>query len=69
MWTKEEIKRIYTLWDSKTINEIMKEMDLRRDQLNYMVCHMRKAGFVMHGKHKKGYVQNLIKECKLDLGL
>lgn len=67
MWTKDDIKKVAKLWSSKTMEELAKELDVRKDQILYIVTHMRKAGFELPRKHKTGYMEMLLKECLLEL--
>lgn len=66
MWTKADIKKVATLWEKSTVEEICEELGLRKDQLTYIIMHMRKAGFDLPRKHKIGYIQNLLRECYLE---
>jgi len=62
-WTKEEIKKLVKVWDTHTIDEVAQELKLDRQQVQYMVNEIRKAGVPLAKKHRKGYLQNLIKEA------
>lgn len=62
MWTKSEIKTVATLWETSTVEELCKKLDITINQLNYIVTQMKKAGFKLAKKHKRSQVQSLLKE-------
>lgn len=67
MWTKSEIKEVSKLWKTATIKEICDKLGIQKSQLMYMKQQMQKAGFNLPRKHKIGYMQMLLEECKLEL--
>ena|SRR3990167_7063684 len=67
MWTKNDIKLIHKLWTNKTTEEVCKEMNLTKIQVQYMVRQMRKAGIDMPKKHRSGHVMNLLYELAHEL--
>lgn len=62
MWTKSELIKIKTLWDTGTVEEICLQTGVRKPQLMYIVHQMRKAGMKLAKKHCVGRLQNLIRE-------
>jgi hypothetical protein len=62
MWTKDDVRKVHKLWTSKTVEEIRKEMDIRREQLTYIITQMRKAGIEVPRKHRNGHMRNLLEE-------
>jgi biotin operon repressor len=67
MWTKADIKKVATLWETSTITEIATAIGINRPQLMYMLRQMRNAGFDIPKKHKTGYIQILLEECKREM--
>lgn len=68
-WTKEEMKVLISIWDKKTLDEICKELNLRRIQVSYMANQMRKCGIGLVKKKKLGITNMLIDEVKKELGI
>jgi hypothetical protein len=62
MWTKNEVKKVQSMWNTSTKEEICEELNLESHQIMYIVNAMRKAGFDLPKKHKKGQLQNLLRE-------
>lgn len=62
MWTKQEIKKILSLWDSSTPEELAESFNVKKTQLMYIILKMRQAGIKLAKKHKNGYLSNLIQE-------
>jgi len=67
MWTKDEIKQIIEMWEKYTVQEMMKKLNLREDQVHYMAAALRKAGFVLPRKHRNGNLSNLIQEIHSEM--
>lgn len=67
LWTKDEIKTVASLWETSNFEDLCNKLDVKDFQLNYIVGHMRRAGFKLTKKHKKGYLQNLIQEVLLEV--
>lgn len=62
-WTKNEIKQVMRLWDNSNPDSLAKEMGVDRKQLMYIAMIIRKAGYKLASKHKKGYLHTLIREA------
>ena len=62
-WTKAEVKKVAQIWDKKSADEIASELGVKTIQVNYIVMQMRKAGFNLPRKHRKGTLQVLLKEA------
>lgn len=67
MWTKEEIKKVLALWDSKTIQELADEIGTTPEAVSYIAFALRKNGFTISKKRKAGYMQLLLAEVKAEL--
>lgn len=67
MWTKEEIKKLLNLWNTKNIQEIATELNVTEDNVKYMSFILRKNGFALSLKRKNGYIQTLLAELKAEL--
>lgn len=62
MWTKDDLKKVLQLWESNTKEEIAAEIGVTELQLYHAVGQLRKAGFNIPKKHKKGQLRNLLEE-------
>jgi len=68
-WTKEEIKLLLELWDSQTIEQMCETLRRNRAQVMGMAREIRKAGYELSVKKKKGEKQKLVKEVLRELEL
>lgn len=68
-WTKAEIKILISLWTSKTLEEVAKEIGVSSAQILYMVREIRKAGHEMPKKKRNGIKRGLIMEALGELDI
>ena len=68
-WTKDEIKSLVSLWETKTVDEIAEELKLQRQQITYMAGRIRHNGFKLTRHHRDGVTALLVKEAMKELGL
>jgi hypothetical protein len=61
-FTKDEIRKVIKIWESKTLTEIAEEIDRSTASVNYISNQIRKAGYKLPKKQPLHSVQNLIKE-------
>lgn len=54
MWTKDEVRTIATIWEHETADDVAKKLKRTKTQINYMTAQMRRAGFKLAKKHRKG---------------
>lgn len=66
-WTKDEVKRIVSLWDQKNPDELANDLNISKLQLMYMVGLIRKNGYKLTRKRKNGTLSILIKEALSEL--
>lgn len=66
-WTKESLKSVINLWESKTLDEISKELGVNIQNVIYIASRIRKAGYDLPRKKKRGTVDLLIKEVIKEL--
>lgn len=66
-FTKDEIKKVYRLWEGKSVVDIANDLGLKEQQVTYIATQMRKSGIKLTKKRKKGYLRNLIEEVKLEM--
>ena len=66
-FTKDEIKKVYRLWEGESTLKIAEELGLKEQQITYIATQMRKSGMKLAKKHKIGYLRNLIEEVKKEL--
>jgi len=66
-WTKKEIKTVLTMWEDKNKDEIAKELGRSSLQINYMATQIRRAGYKLSFKTKKGKTRGLILEAIKEL--
>lgn len=62
MWTKQDIKKVLEAWDTKTVQEIANELKVPYQSVMYIAKELRKVGFDLPHKRKRGHIQILIKE-------
>lgn len=43
-YTKEEIKTVLTKWNTTTVSELCEHLGLEKNQLNYIVAMLKRAG-------------------------
>ncbi len=61
-WTQDQIKKLSRLWNDKSSEEIANELGVERKQVIYMAYQIRKAGFELTRKRKRGELRSLIVE-------
>lgn len=69
MWTKDEVKSLYTLWEDTSIEDLADKLKVEVSQIRTMAGAMRKKGFKLAHKRKNGYIQSLLDEVKKELKL
>lgn len=62
-WTKEEIKKLTTLWDTHSLDELSKAFKLDKKQVQYMANTIRAAGYKLQPKRRNAYLRTLITEA------
>lgn len=62
MITKEEIKAVAQLWETKTAQSIAQELGLNTYQVMRVAKMLRDAGLELPKKHINGVFKNLINE-------
>ena len=63
-WTKDEIKKLAKVWESKTMNELATEFGLEKTQLTYIAGKIRKVfPKLLAKKHRRGEMNALITEA------
>ena len=67
LWTKEEVKRLYTLWDKINMEEMCEELGLEAKNIRYMATQMRKNGFNLQRKKKNGRLMSMLQDVKKEL--
>jgi len=63
-WTKDEIKKLAKVWESKTMDELAEEFGLNKTQVSYMAGEVRKIfPKLLTKKNRRGEMQALIREA------
>lgn len=62
MWTKDEILKVIKLWNSKTTNDLAKELNVATHQIQALATQIRKSGYALPRKLVKGRLRSLIEE-------
>lgn len=62
VWTKDEVRKLYKLWEDCTLEELSADMGIRHVQVTYMANQMRKVGFKLTKKPKVGSRLSMLKE-------
>lgn len=60
MVSKEDIKKLIQLWDTKSIAELMEEMNWPKNKIVSMACEIRKAGYGLTKKRSLKHERFLI---------
>lgn len=61
-FTKENIREVMDLWESKTTDQIAEKLGVNRNSITYIANIIRKEGVRLPKKHRVGYIRGLIKE-------
>lgn len=62
MWTKQELKKVLEMWETKTTESIAAEFKVSKATIQQMATKFRKLGAKLAKKHRVGYLDNLMKE-------
>jgi len=63
IWTKNDIRTVNKLWDTKSTREIAKELGVAPQQVTYLGTRIRLAGFNLAKRSAKGQMLTMIKEA------
>ncbi len=66
-FTKDEIKKMIQLWETKTIPELAEELDRSISSVHYISKRIRVAGYDLPKKNWPNSVDSLIKEVLKEL--
>lgn len=69
MWTKDEIRTLVEIWESSTLEEISEKMGVDIPRIKALAARLRKFGWPLAQKHKRGVSGNLIREVAAELGI
>lgn len=61
--TKEEIKKLMKMWDTKSLDELEKEMNWPRRKISHLAYQIRKLGYKLASKRVNGELRHLIAEA------
>ena len=67
-FTKEDIRTVITLWEEKSNQEIAQELGRNTASICYIANAIRKEGFDLPKKTKRGTFNLLVKEVLLEMG-
>lgn len=63
LWTKNDIRKLIDLWESKTIAELAEEIGCKESAVAFMAYQLRKEGFTLsRRKRQVGITRKLIKD-------
>lgn len=68
LWTKESIRKVMALWETKTMSELASELGVEKKHVAYLIGQLRKRGVNVSKKWKKGIISSLIDEIKAEGG-
>jgi transposase len=68
-YTKDEIKAVITLWEDKSTQEIAEELGRKTSSIGYIANAIRKEGYRLPKKTKRGTFNLLVKEVIAELAL
>lgn len=69
MWTKDEIKKIFRLWENSNPQDLADQLGVKLSQLKNVVTAMRKVGFPLVQKRRNGAYAKVLNEVKRELGI
>jgi biotin operon repressor len=61
-WTMEDLDKMTKLWDTKTSEELAKDLHCKQSAVISMAIKLRKAGIKLQRKRMNGYIDTLIKD-------
>jgi biotin operon repressor len=67
LFTKDEAKKLLTLWEGSTKQQIADKLEIRIDQVSYLATQMKKSGFKLQRKSSKGYLNGMLKDLYNEL--
>lgn len=67
MWTRDEVKSLFKLWEDTSVEDIAERLKLEVSQVRTMVTAMRKKGFPLARKRVNSYIQVLLDDVKKEL--
>ena len=62
MFTQQEVNAVLELWETKTTEQIAKELGRDKSSIQYLATQIRKAGYNLPRKRHTGTIQLMIKE-------
>ena len=62
MFTKDQIKAVMNLWETKTVRQIADELRVKAESIQYIATAIRNAGYKLPKKRVKGHLRLLIEE-------
>lgn len=68
-WTKDEVRKLLTLWDKHTIEELEEKMGRGKNTLTAMAKKLRDVGFEVARKRRAHYTHTLLLELAEDMGI
>ena len=66
-YTKEEIKRVISLWDNMSVEDMAEELGRGHASILYIASRIRKCGWKLSKKMRVGRVDSLISEVIREL--
>jgi len=69
MFTKQEAKSLFTLWNTNSKEEIAEKLGLTLDQVSYLAGQMKLTGFKLSRKHQKGHLRVMLTELKNEMNI
>ena len=67
MWTKDKIKTVLQLWESKTKEELSDELACGTQHIDYIAHRIRKCGYSLTKKTQRETLDKLIQESIAEL--
>lgn len=69
MWTKDEIKRLLSIWEDSTLSEICEEMGLDQKQIGCLRYDLKQCGYTLTRKKAYGERRLMCAEVLRELKL
>jgi len=68
-WTKENIKKVIEMWDTKSTREIAESLGVKQDKVSHLVAALKKHGIPMRRKYGHWPTTAFIKEIKNEMNI
>lgn len=69
LWTKEKIRKVLELWDTKTTQELADDLGTTKMSISFIAAVLRKEGAPLTRKTSSGHIRKLAREVLDEKGI